>query len=64
MYIWDNELFDEIRVGYKVWYQDADCNVCHGNAITPYRIMGNIQGWHLDGDNEIVFPDTYLGHIA
>lgn len=57
---WQDEMFEEIQIGDKVWYQNNVGQVCKGKA----KIRGP-EGWVLQTENGAkVVNDgyNYLGH--
>ena len=58
---WEDELFDEIQKGDKVWYQNSHGQVCSGRAM----LLGPA-GWVLkirNGQPQVVNEGyNYLGH--
>ena len=58
---WEDELFDEIQKGDKVWYKNNVGQVCKGRAM-----LRGPEGWVLKTDNGLpkVVNDgyNYLGH--
>ena len=58
---WEDELFDEIQKGDKVWYKNSVGQVCKGKAV-----MQGPAGWVIDiggGQPQVVNEGyNYLGH--
>ena len=58
---WEDELFDEIQKGDKVWYKNNVGQVCKGRAM-----LRGPEGWVLKTDNGLpkIVNDgyNYLGH--
>ena len=58
---WEDELFDEIQKGDRVWYRNNVGQVCHGKAV-----MIGPMGWVIDiggGRPQVVNEGhNYLGH--
>ena len=57
---WEDELFDEIRKGDKVWYKNQQGQVCKGKAV-----MVGPAGWVISCDHgpQVVGEGhNYLGH--
>jgi len=58
---WEDELFDEIQKGDRVWYRNNVGQVCKGRAM-----LRGPEGWVLKTDNGLpkVVNDgyNYLGH--
>ena len=58
---WEDELFDEIQKGDKVWYKNQQGQVCKGKAV-----MVGPAGWVLNiGDGRPQVRNeghNYLGH--
>jgi hypothetical protein len=58
---WEDELFDEIQKGDRVWYKNNVGQVCKGRAM-----LRGPEGWVLKTDNGLpkVVNDgyNYLGH--
>ena len=58
---WEDELFDEIQKGDRVWYQNQHGQVCTGKAV-----MFGPAGWVInigDGRPQVVNEGyNYLGH--
>ena len=58
---WEDELFDEIQKGDRVWYKNNVGQVCKGQAM-----LRGPEGWVLKTDNGLpkVVNDgyNYLGH--
>ena len=58
---WEDELFDEIQKGDRVWYQNQHGQVCKAKAL-----MIGPMGWVSDmgGGQPVVINegDNYLGH--
>ena len=58
---WEDELFDEIQKGDKVWYENEHGQVCKGKAMLlgPMGWVLKIQNGQPKGVNE---GYNYLGH--
>ena len=58
---WEDELFDEIQKGDKVWYENEQGQTCKGKAV-----MIGPMGWVLqipNGQAKVVNEGyNYLGH--
>tara|TARA_A100001234_G_scaffold167281_1_gene148549 strand:+ start:747 stop:1025 length:279 start_codon:yes stop_codon:yes gene_type:complete len=58
---WEDELFDEIQKGDRVWYKNSVGQVCKGKAV-----MQGPAGWVIDiggGQPQVVNEGyNYLGH--
>ena len=59
--MWEDELFDEIQKGDKVWYENEQGQTCKGKAM-----MIGPMGWVLqtsNGQTKVVNEGyNYLGH--
>jgi len=59
--MWEDELFDEIQKGDKVWYENEQGQTCKGKAV-----MIGPMGWVLqlpNGQAKVVNEGyNYLGH--
>ena len=57
---WEDEMFDEIQKGDKVWYKNQQGQVCKGKAV-----MVGPAGWVLDcahGSQVVGHNTNYAGH--
>ena len=59
--MWEDELFDEIQKGDRVWYENEQGQTCKGKAV-----MIGPMGWVIDiggGRPQVVNEGyNYLGH--
>ena len=59
--MWEDELFDEIQKGDKVWYENPQGQTCKAKAL-----MVGPMGWVCDkGDGQPIVVNegaNYLGH--